>query len=232
MTDKSIYPRAVVLDLDGTLVDSLPDIAAALNAGLASQGMAPFDIARVRGLVGGGVKALVERAFASFGPEYATDPEQFRAVLGAAVAHYRAHPCDETRLYPGAREAIAELKAAGARLALCTNKPIDITRDILSILGVADDFEVVEGSGGPHALKPAPDLLLSVLARMSLAPEDAVMVGDSAADAGCARAAGVRLVLTTHGYSSGPVADLKPDALIDGFAELPAAVRRLGAVHG
>ena len=221
------YPRAVVLDLDGTLVDSLPDIADALNAGLASQKLASFDIERVRGMVGGGVRVLVERAFAALGPEYA-DPELFKRVLAAALAHYRAHPCDKTRLYPHAREAMAELKAAGCRLALCTNKPTDITRDILRILEVEGEFEAVQGRGGPLPLKPAPDLLLAVLGTIAVAPADAVMVGDSGADAGCARAAGTRLVLTSHGYSSTPVASLKPDALISGFAELPAAVRGLG----
>lgn len=221
------YPQAVILDLDGTLVDSLPDIAAALNAGLAAQKLAPFDLGRVRGMVGGGVRKLVERAFMALGSEYA-DPDLMKRVLDAALDHYRAHPCDRTQLYPGARQAIADIKAAGAPIALATNKPIDITRDILRILEVSGEFAAVEGSGGALALKPAPDLLLAALATLGVAPADAVMVGDSGADAGAARAAGTRLVLTTHGYSSTPVAEFAPDALISGFEELPAALRRLG----
>ena len=226
MSSASRYPRAVVLDLDGTLVDSLPDIADALNAGLGGEGLPPFDIARVRGLVGGGVKKLVERAFAALGPQFA-DPGLFQRVLAGAVTRYREHPCDKTLLYPHAREALDTMRAAGVRLALCTNKPIDITRDILAALDVASYFEAVEGGGGALPLKPEPDMLLAVCAALDLPPVQVVMVGDSGADAGAARAAGCRLVLTTHGYSSTPVADLAPDALIDGFAGLDAALRRL-----
>ncbi len=219
------FPRAVVLDLDGTLVDSLPDIADALNAGLAAEKLPPFDLNRVRGLVGGGVKKLVERAFAALGPEYA-DPDLMRRVLGAAVAYYRAHPCDKTRLYPHAREALDALAHVGVPLGLCTNKPIDITRDILAALDIARYFAAIEG-GGALPLKPAPDMLLAACAALGVAPREAVLVGDSGADAGAARAAGSRLVLTTHGYSSTPVAQLAPDALIDGFADLVPVLRTL-----
>lgn len=218
--------RAVVVDLDGTLVDSLPDIADALNAGLASERLPAFDLERVRGMVGGGVRVLVERAFAAMGPEYA-DPELFKRVLMAALAHYRAHPCDKTVLFPQAREVLAGLAARGVKVGLCTNKPTDLTEAILAVLGVRSIFTSVVGSGGPLPLKPDPAMLNACLAELGVTPAEAVMVGDSTADVGAARGAGCRCVLMSFGYTQKPASELGGDLVIDSFAELPAALARV-----
>lgn len=220
--------RAVVLDLDGTLVDSLPDIADALNAGLACERLPPFDLARVRGMVGGGVRVLVERAFAAMGPQYA-DPELFKRVVVAALAHYRAHPCDKTRLFPLAREALDALVGEGVKLGLCTNKHLDLTEAILAELDIRALFGSVVGSNGTLPLKPDPAMLQACLAELGVAPSEAVMVGDSSADLGAARAAGCPVILVSFGYTQTPAAELGGDLVIDSFAELPGALGRIAA---
>jgi phosphoglycolate phosphatase len=216
---------AVVLDLDGTLVDSVGDIADALNIALGQVGIVGFDEASVKRMVGGGSRRLVERALAAAG--VAAGPEIVKSALEAFLAAYRAAPCVRTRLYPGARGVLDGLRADGIRLGVCTNKPAEITEAILDRLALRPVFQSVVGGGRGLPLKPAPDMLERALAELGVATAAAVMVGDGAADVGAARAAGVPVVLLAHGYSATPVGELGADALASGFEDLPRALAAL-----
>ncbi len=219
---------AIVFDLDGTLVDSSPDIAGAVNEVLAGSGRRTLTLSEVRGMVGDGTSALVMRAFAAAdggvepaGTGLANQVERFRAV-------YEARATRETRPYPGAVETVRALDGAGYRMALCTNKPDRPARAILEAFGLASCFRVVVGGETAPARKPDPRHLVAVLDRLGAGPEDAVMVGDGPNDVMVARALSVPVVLVSFGFARS--ADgLSGDAVIDRFADLPNALRAIEA---
>lgn len=217
--------RLAIFDLDGTLVDSLPDIAAALNAALVSADLEPFSVTEVGGMVGHGARMLVERAVIARGRS--PDPASTDEVWAAFIQYYDAHPCDLTCLYPGALAALDALAADGWMIALCTNKPEAIAQHVLDALGIADRFVSIVGGQDGLPLKPAPDMVLLNLCDASVSADRAVMIGDSVADFAAARAAGVPVILMTHGYSSVPVATLGADATLDSFDELLPALKRV-----
>jgi phosphoglycolate phosphatase len=210
--------EAVVFDLDGTLADSAPDIAAALNVALAVHELAPLDLATIKTMVGGGACRLVERALAGQ-PGIEAGP-----VLAGFLAAYRAAPARATVLYPGAKDLLAALRRRGIRLAICTNKPHDLTEAIVAALGLAPWLDAVTGSTPGMALKPDPAMLRKILVNQGVAPRSALMVGDSEADAGAARALGCPVVLLAHGYSAKPVAELGADGVYADFAALAAGL--------
>jgi len=216
----------LVCDLDGTLIDSVPDLAAAANALLAEQHRPALATEAIKAMVGDGVVKLVERAFAATG----APPEPAR--LDAHVARYLAiyEPCstDRTRPYPGTLETLAGLKAAGWRLAVCTNKPERASHRVLAALGMAELFEAVAGGDTFSVKKPEPEHILGLLARMDGSPAHAAMVGDSRNDVLAARAAGLPVVAVTHGYGPVPARELGADRLIESLAELPAVLAALG----
>lgn len=216
-----MLPRAIIFDLDGTLIDSAPDLADALNSVLRSEGLREQALADVKGMVGAGAKVLIQRGFAANGKAL-SEPEAER-LLPAFIADYRARATDKTRLMPGAQRLLTELAAAGIGLGLCTNKPEDISRQILEDFAIASLFGSIVGGDTTPAKKPDPRPLLHSLAELRCAADEALMVGDSAADAGVARAAGTRLALVTFGYSQVPVRDMGADVLVEEFdAFLPA----------
>lgn len=216
--------RAVIFDLDGTLVDSAPDIHHALNAALARFGAPPLDLETVKGLVGGGARRLVERALAATGPASGNVDTVLRAFLDA----YAAEPAARTQVYPGACETLAALTEGGVALGIATNKPQALTDAVLEALGLRPLFGSVIGSRDGLALKPAPDILRLALAELGVSPERAVMVGDSAADVGAAQAAGVPVHLLAHGYNHGALTTLAADAIHPDFASLrPVLIRVL-----
>lgn len=222
--------EAVVLDLDGTLVDSVGDIADALNMALGGAGLEGFDESAVKRMVGGGSRRLVERALAATG--MGAEPELVESVLQVFLAAYRAAPCVRTELYPKAREELEAFAGQGIRLGICTNKPADVTEAILSRLGVRGLFGSVVGSAPGVPLKPAPDMLRRSLAELGVPAAAAVMVGDGAADVGAARTVGVPVVLLAHGYSATPVTELRADAVASGFGDLPSVLAALKARAG
>lgn len=215
--------QAVVFDLDGTLADSLPDIAAALNVALAQSGLTPLAEPAVRRMIGNGAEILVKRAIAAAKASQDLAGEVHAAFLAA----YDQAPCVHTQLYPGAREVLDGLLLQGVALGICTNKPQEITTGVLDRLGIASLFGSVAGGNAAEPLKPFPDMLRRVLKELSAEPKASVMVGDSAADARAARSAGTALILLEHGYCQEALADLGTDAVVPGFGDLPDALVRV-----
>jgi 2-phosphoglycolate phosphatase len=201
-------PAAIAFDLDGTLVDSRGDIAAACNHTLAWAGRAPLPESTVATFVGDGARALLARAFGLPRESSELDP-----LLAEWTRFYSAHPVDHTTWMPGAERALRELPARGVRLALVTNKSRVVTLAILDALGVASRFGAVY-AGGDGPLKPSPEPVARVSAALGLAPADLWVVGDAAQDIGAARAAGARAVGILGGFH--PEARLRgaePDAV-------------------
>lgn len=211
-------PDALIFDLDGTLIDSVPDMMLAVNRLLATYDRRPLAAEEVRGMVGDGAIELVRRAFAVTGA--AIDPERQGGAFERYIDFYAEHPASRSAFYPGVSETLEALAAAGHRLALCTNKPERVMRPLLDILGLAARFEVVLGAGVLPVRKPDPAPVRWVLDRLEVAPAAALMVGDSRNDVLSAKAAGVRVVAVSYGYTRIPAAELGADLVIDRFAEL------------
>lgn len=219
------WPKAVVFDLDGTLVDSAPDIARACNAAFAPLGVPPFPLDDVKAMIGGGSAVLIERAIRAAG--LPVTPERHADVLGRFMGVYREVSAEGRGLYPGAIETLVRLKAAGFVIALCTNKPAPVTTIAVQALGLGPHLDVVRGATDDVPKKPDPAMLNACCRALDVHPSEAVMVGDSGADNGAARAAGSAIVLVDFGYAKSPVASLGPDAVISRLADLPAAIDRL-----
>lgn len=226
--------KAVIFDLDGTLIDSVPDIAAALNIALQTHGLPRLSDETVTSMVGRGARILVERALAAhINIGMTPDPELAENVHQAFLDAYARNPAAMAKVFPGAPGAIAELRNAGHRLAICTNKPHPITLAVLDHLGIKQSFECIVGASRSMKLKPAPDMMLAILNDLCVEPSEAVMVGDSETDAKAAHAAGTKLILMDHGYSAGNLharqAELRADAILSSFGTLPAAIESLTA---
>ena len=216
----------LLCDLDGTLIDSLPDLAAAVGELLEGEGRPGLTPEAVAAMVGDGVPKLIERALAATG---GVPPAPALAALVARyLPIYEARMTELTRPYPGAIETLRALKAAGWRLAVCTNKPEAPSRAILAGLGFAGLFEAVSGGDSLAVKKPHPGHLLGLLEALGAAPGAAVMLGDSANDILAARAAGLPAIAIAHGYGGTPARELGADRVIECFAELPAALAALG----
>ncbi|MBI2236459.1 MAG: phosphoglycolate phosphatase [Magnetospirillum sp.] len=215
---------AVVFDLDGTLIDSLPDLAAAVNRLLAEEGRPPLSADEVKVMVGDGAGTLVERAFAARGglpgPEVAP-------YLARFLADYEPRAAELTRPWPGVIETLERLKADGLSLAVCTNKPSRATDEVLAALGLTRFFDVVVGGDDVRSLKPDPAHVRVTLDRLGVTAAEAAMIGDSVNDVLAATAAGVPSVVVSFGYCRGPAAELGADLVIDDFRELPQALTAL-----
>ncbi|CAA7618237.1 Phosphoglycolate phosphatase [Candidatus Terasakiella magnetica] len=216
--------KAVLFDLDGTLIHSLPDLAAAVNRLLASERRAPLSDDAVKAMVGDGAHTLVERAFSARGGLPGSD---VRPYLARFLDDYEARSVETTVPWPGVPQTLAYLKADGLRLAVCTNKPSKATADILQALNLSHFFDLVVGADDTPALKPDPVHVTVILERLGVTAEQAVMVGDSANDILSAKAAGVRTIALSFGYAHGPVEDLGADVILDGYSELPLALTRM-----
>ena len=222
--------EAVLFDLDGTLVDSAPDLAAALNRLLGQEGCQSVALGDVQMMIGDGVPKLVERGFAACGRALSED--EIDTFARRFVADYEPNSTVETRPFPGAIEALAELKAAGLALGVCTNKPEGATRGILAAFGMDAFFAaVVGGDTVPGARKPDPAPLRETLRRLGAGAEAAIAVGDSANDVAAARAARLPIVAVTFGYARVPAARLGADRLVGHFSELGRALAEAWAAR-
>jgi phosphoglycolate phosphatase len=216
---QSWRPAAIVWDLDGTLVESAPDLATALNALLNEQGQYGHPVANVRPMIGGGVAKLIERGFRAAGESL--DSEACEAMVPRFMELYTACATDSTHLVPHAREVLLHFYHAGVSQALCTNKPLGVTQLILDALDISGFFSsVVGGDTTPHK-KPHPQPLQTCLSELGVQPEEALMVGDSGADVGAAQAAGVTVILVPDGYTGVAAASLGADHVIKNLAEIP-----------
>ena len=215
----------IVFDLDGTLVDSAPDLAGALNALLAAEGLGPVSLATARAMIGHGARALLASGFAAAGRPLGES--ELTALFPAFIEQYRAQIADLSAPFPGVPAALDALARAGARLAVCTNKRTDLSLELLAAVGLADRFAAVVGPDRAPAAKPDPRHLLAAIEAAGGRMERSIMVGDSVSDAMAARAACVPLVLVDFGYSNTPARDLAADVLIDHFNQLYLACARL-----
>jgi phosphoglycolate phosphatase len=205
----------LIFDLDGTLIDSKLDLANSVNAARAHLNLPPITNERVYSYVGEGAPVLMKRAL---GPD--AEQEDIDRALAYFLAYYRAHQLENTKLYPGVREALDRLKDYGARLSILTNKPVRITNEILSGLGVLDHFEYVYGGNSFEFKKPNPIGIETIL-RDTGAPRDrTIMVGDSGVDIQTARNAGVVACGVTYGFQPETLVQFPPDFAIGRMEEL------------
>lgn len=217
---------AIICDLDGTLIDSVGDIAAALNRALDVTGHAQVAERDVANMVGAGAATLIRRALTSLGIDTADDKEAAR-IYEAFVAAYLKAPAAKSRLYAGVAEALSAWRAAGHGLAICTNKPQPITDRIVADMQLNAWFAAVVGAQSAYARKPAADMVHAAIKALGQSAPHAVMIGDSAADVGAARAAGIPVIIVDFGYSPVPAKDLGSDAVISAWSEAPGAVAAL-----
>jgi phosphoglycolate phosphatase len=217
---------AVVFDLDGTLVDTAPDLHAHLNRMLAELGRPGLALAEIRPLIGDGARALLRRGLEASGglPPGADLDGLFLEFL----ARYTAQPVCFGAVYEGVATALGALQASGVRLGVCTNKAQAASEAVLATLGLERWFEAVIGGDRLTVRKPDPGHLRAVLERLGIPPASAAMVGDSENDLLTARAAGLPCVLVSFGYTPVPAADLGADRVIDHFDELHDALAALG----
>ncbi len=218
--------RVLLCDLDGTLIDSAPDLAAAVGEVLARRGRPPLTVEAIKTMIGDGVPKLIERAFAATGG--APQADELAALVSRYMPLYESRMTELTRPYPGAIEALRALKRAGWRLAVCTNKPEAPSRAIIAALGFDGLFEAVAGGDSFPVRKPDPGHLLGLLGRMGADPAVAVMLGDGQNDVLAARRAGLPAIAIAHGYGRVPARELGADVVIESFAELPGALAALG----
>jgi phosphoglycolate phosphatase len=221
MGPKALGPT-VVFDLDGTLVDTAPDLLATLDWLLDREGLPRLPYEAARNLVGGGARSLIERGLAAEGRRL--QPKQIDLLVADFVAEYSAHIADRSRPFPGLEAALDALAGAGCRFAVCTNKLERLSKQLLDKLGLSRRFATICGGDTFGMQKPDPELLHRTIARAAGIGATTVMVGDSIADVALARAAGVPVVLVDFGYSEIPVAALGADRVISRLGELPAAV--------
>ena len=213
---------ALIFDLDGTLVDTAPDLLGALNAVLVREGRRPVNRTDLGHLVGHGAHSMVREALAVTGGP--VDGATSVRLVNDCVAYYRDHIADESRPFPGVEETLVRFRQQGARLAVLTNKPQELTDPLLAALDLTRFFGAVHGAGRFSYSKPDARVFQHVVDELGGAGAGAIMIGDSTTDYRTARAAGVPVILVTYGYTPDPVETLGADAVTDDFALLPELV--------
>ena len=221
------WPKAVLFDLDGTLIDSAPDLHAALNQTLESYGEPPYTLEAVIGMIGAGIHKLVERAYAGLGKDL--DPATREKIVERFRSIYLPRATELTTLNPGASDTTRDLAADGIKIGVVTNKPGAETHDILTHFGLADLMDVVVGGDAGPATKPAPGLILHACKLLGIEPGEAVFVGDSENDVMAAQAAGMLVVAVRGGYTKLGADGLGADAVIERLDNLPDALKTLAA---
>lgn len=219
--------RAVIFDLDGTLIDSLPDVMNALNAVLEDNGRRGVTRDEVKTMVGGGAEPLLQRAFDATGESLPT--RQLSKFVDAFTRYYRENPATETTIFNGAIAALETLTADGMKLGICTNKPHTSALQVLEALGLARHFDACFGKASVPYHKPDRRHYDEVAKALGVAPDQSLYVGDSETDVETARNAGVPIIMVPFGYTRRPAEELGGDRMIAHFSELPDTVRELFA---
>ena len=217
--------RTVVFDLDGTLVDTAPDLINALNFVLDREGLPPVPLQSARTLIGAGVRRLLERGLEVDGRH--ASAEDIDRLTDDFIEYYAAHIADASRPFDGLENALDDLGAKGYRFAVCTNKLEWLSKRLLDRLGLSARFAAICGADTFGISKPDPAILQQTVARAGGQLSTAIMVGDAGPDIGVARRAGIPVIGVEFGYTDVPIADLKPDRLIGHMSELPPAVESL-----
>jgi phosphoglycolate phosphatase len=219
----------IAFDLDGTLVETAPDLVATLNATLASEGLPPVPYETARNLVGHGAKHMIEQGYAATGLALPTDLSP--VLFERFIATYVAHIADTSHPFPGCLEALDALADAGAVLVVATNKRTDLAVALLDALNMTDLFAAVIGADLAPAPKPDGRHILFAIEEADGDPDMALMVGDSISDIQGAKNAGVPVIGVTFGYTDVPVSELGADVVIDQYSALVAAVSRLASAQ-
>lgn len=222
-------PRIVVFDLDGTLVDTAPDLINALNFVLAREGMPPVPLHAARNMIGQGARRLIERGLEADGR--AVSVADISRLTADFIDYYAANIAVASRPFEGLESALDELSARGFRFAVCTNKLEWLSKLLLDQLDLSSRFAAICGADTFGVSKPDPVILRETVARAGGRIAGAIMVGDAGPDVGVARRAGIPVIGVEFGYTEVPIADLKPDLLIGHMRDLPDAVDRLAALR-
>jgi phosphoglycolate phosphatase len=219
-------PEMILIDVDGTLVDSVPDLAYCVDEMMRQLGRAPHGEQRVRDWVGNGVERLVRRALVG-ALDGEPDEADFQRAYPIFLKLYADNTSKRSVLYPGILEGIEMLKGAGYKLGCVTNKAAQFTEPLLKDLGIYDVFSIVISGDTLPKKKPDPAPLLHAAAFFGCQPEHALMVGDSVSDVKAARAAGFQIVCMSYGYNHGvDIRTAKPDAVIDSLVEILPLLER------
>jgi phosphoglycolate phosphatase len=221
MTSSSI----IVFDLDGTLVDTAPDLVNALNYILVREGMPAVPMAAARNMIGAGVRKLIERGLEVDGRDASF--ADITRLTNDFIEYYAAHIADESRPFDGLEATLDILADQGFRFAVCTNKLEGLSKLLLDQLELTPRFAAICGGDTFGVSKPDPAILQQTVARAGAELSRAIMVGDAGPDIGVARRAGIPVIGVEFGYTDVPIAELKPDRLIGHFSELPAAIESL-----
>lgn len=208
----------IIFDLDGTLIHSAPDIAAALNIVLHENGLMPFDMEQSQRFIGEGAKSLILKAFAA--RDRSLSDEAAAELAARYLTTYAQHGSPTTTLFPTVRETLIALGEMGVPLAVCTNKAEQISRDILAQFDLDTIFEAVIGGDSGYGRKPDPGPLREASRCMGIETAHVLMVGDTSFDVGAAKNAGARSAVVAYGYSQSPIASLGADLVLDDLSSL------------
>ncbi|MGA2055863.1 MAG: HAD family hydrolase [Bradyrhizobium sp.] len=217
--------RTVVFDLDGTLVDTAPDLISALNYVLDREGLPPVPLRSARNMIGAGARKLIERGLEVEGRE--ASPAELARLTDDFIAYYAEHIADASRPFDGLEAALDDLAGLGCRFAVCTNKLEWLSKRLLDRLNLSSRFAAICGADTFGVSKPDPAILRQTVARAGGELSSTIMVGDAGPDIGVARRAGVPVIGVSFGYTDVPVSELKPDRVIDHMSELKAAIESL-----
>jgi phosphoglycolate phosphatase len=212
----------IVFDLDGTLIDTAPDLIATLNVVLTKEGLPPVPYDQARMLIGGGAKVMLARGLAADGRD--TSPAQLDKLFVDFINHYSAHIADHSRPFPELEQTLDQLSDDGFKLAVCTNKLEGLSRKLLEALNLTSRFAFICGQDTFGAPKPNPETLRKTIAAASGDTSAAFMVGDSETDVAAARAAGIPIIAVDFGYTPRPIVEFRPDRVISRFSELRGAI--------
>jgi phosphoglycolate phosphatase len=219
----------IVFDLDGTLIDTAPDLVDTLNVVFAREGWPPVPYETARNTIGGGARMMIARGIAAEG--IAVAPAKLEQLFADFIAHYTEHLADRSRPFPGLIDALDVLASGGCRFAVCTNKLERLSVLLLKQLKLADRFAAICGQDTFGIQKPDPEVLRRTVTAAGGSLPHAIMIGDSVTDIRTARAAGIPVIAVNFGYSERPVSELGPDRIISHFAQLRSAIAAISPAN-